>query len=76
MSEPETHTLHLLREIRDDIRNLDRKVDMNHDDLKGSLDGFVQTLTGEIADRVYASGGVERRLADIERRLSALEQQE
>ena len=35
-----------------------------------------RTMTGEIADRVYASGGVERRLADIERRLSALEQQE
>jgi hypothetical protein len=73
MAEPENHTLHLLREIREDIRKLDRKVDANHDELKDSLDGFVQMLSGEIADRVYASGGVERKLVEIERRLTALE---
>jgi hypothetical protein len=82
MSEPENHTLHLLREIRDDIQGLDRKldvldrkVDSGHDDLKAGFDGFSQTLGGEIADRIYRDGGVERRLADIERRLAALEHQ-
>jgi hypothetical protein len=81
MTEPESHTLHLLREIRDDIQKvdrkvdtLDRKVDSSHDDLKLGIDGFSQTLSGEIADRIYRDGGIERRIAEIERRLAALEQ--
>ena len=85
MTEPENHTLHLLREIREDIRKfehdiredvqkLDRKVDMIHDDLGKRIDGLVRTLAGEMADRSHAAGGVERRLADIEKRLAALEQ--
>jgi hypothetical protein len=74
MSDPESHTLHLLREIREDIQRLDRKVDKNHAEVKGLIDGLVQTLAGEMADRAYATGGVERRLTDIERRLAALEE--
>ena len=83
MAEPESHTLVLLREIRGDIKgldrkieNLDRKVDRNHAELKVLIDGLAQTLAGEIAARTYASGGVERRLADIEKRLTALEERE
>jgi hypothetical protein len=81
MSEPENHTLHLLREIRDDIQGLDRKldtldrkVDRRHDDLTFGVDRFSQALSGEIADRIYRDGGIERRLVDIEQRLAALEQ--
>jgi hypothetical protein len=81
MNEPESHTLHLLREIREDVQKVDRKVDSLdhkvdgiHVDLKEVIGGLVQTLAGEMAERSYAGGGVERRLADIERRLSALEQ--
>ena len=58
MSDPESHTLHLLREIREDIQRLDRKVetldrkvDKNHAEVKGRIDGLVQTLAGEMADR-------------------------
>lgn len=66
MAEPENHTLHLLREIRGDIKGLDCKLD----DLHRKIVAFA----GEIAGRTCASGGVERRLADIEKRLTALEQ--
>jgi len=74
MAEPENRTLHLLREIRGDIKGLDRKVDHNQAELKDLIDGLSQAFAGEIAARTYAGGGVERRLADIERRLAALEQ--
>jgi hypothetical protein len=80
MSEPENHTLHLLREIREEIqgvegaiKNLDRKVDRGFSDVKLSMDGLTQSLAGEIATRGYAVGGIERRLTDIEKRLSDLE---
>lgn len=83
MAAPENHTLHLLREIRGDIQQVDqkveslhRKVERNHTELKDLIDGLAQTLAGEIAARTYASGGMERRLADIERRLAALEESE
>jgi hypothetical protein len=76
MAEPESHTLHLLREIRGDLQGLDRKVDRNHAELKDLIDGLAQTLAGEMAARTYSSGGVERRLADIEKRLTVLEESE
>jgi hypothetical protein len=88
MTEPENHTLHLLREIREDIQKvdrkvdaldrkvdaLDRKVDRNHDDLKERIGGLTRTLAGEMVDRSNAAAGVESRLVDFERRLAALEQ--
>src|SRR5208282_4067841 len=70
MAEPESHTLHLLREIREDIRRVDRKVDT----LQDTVNGLSETVAGELAIRGYIVGGVESRLADIERRLAALEQ--
>jgi len=69
MAEPESHTLHLLREIREDIRRVDRKVDT----LQDTVNGLSETVAGELAIRGYIVGGVESRLADIERRLAALE---
>jgi hypothetical protein len=82
MTEPDNHTLHLLREIRGDIQQtsgelradiqrLDRKIDLIHIDLKQNLANLTQSLAGEMAGRAYTVGGIE--LADIERRLSALE---
>lgn len=80
MTEAENHTLILLREIRADIQRLDRKidgldrkVDGIHLEFKASIDGLTQSLAGEIATRGYPVGGIERRLTDIESRLSALE---
>jgi hypothetical protein len=80
MSEPENHTLHLLRELREDVQKvdrkidaLDRKVDAYHDAMRERVDSITQILAGEIAASRYVNGGVERRLADIERRLPGSE---
>jgi hypothetical protein len=80
MSEPENHTLHLLRELRDDVQKidrkidaLDRKVDAYHDAMRERVDSITQILAGEIAASRYINGGVDRRLADIERRLPGTE---
>jgi hypothetical protein len=69
MADPESHTLHLLREIRENIRSVDRKVDT----LQDTVNGLSETVAGELAIRGYIVGGVESRLAEIERRLAALE---
>jgi hypothetical protein len=45
MAEPENHTLHLLREIREDIRKLDRKVEKNIAELKDIADGLMQSVS-------------------------------
>ena len=75
MSEPENHTLHLLREdvqkVDRKIDALDRKVDTYHGVMRERVDSITQALAGEIAANRYINGGVERRLAEIERRLSA-----
>jgi hypothetical protein len=80
MSEPENHTLHLLRELREDVQKvdrkidvLDRKVDAYHSVVRERVESITQALAGEIAANRYINGGVERRLAEIERRLSANE---
>jgi len=73
MAEPENHTLHLLRELREDVQKIDRKIDSNHAELKEHIGNLTQALAGEMAANRYVNGGVERRLADIEKRLSALE---
>ncbi|CAL8977027.1 hypothetical protein RHODGE_RHODGE_00365 [Rhodoplanes serenus] len=80
MTEPENHTLHLLREIREAIgsldtrvQRLDSKVDHNHADLTERLDRQRQAVVGEGVLGRYAAAEVEDRLAQIERRLSALE---
>ena len=69
MTEPENHTLHLLREIREDVQKvdrkvdaLDRKVDRNHDDLKERIGGLTRTLAGEM------SGGWPRLKRTVEPR--------
>ena len=78
MSEPENHTLHLLRELREDVQKmdrkidaLDRKVDAYHGSMRERVDSITQVLAGEIAANRYVNGGVERRLVDLETRLSA-----
>jgi hypothetical protein len=78
MSEPENHTLHLLRELREDVQKvdrkidvLDRKIDAYHGVMRERVESITQALAGEIAANRYINGGVERRLAEIEKRLSA-----
>lgn len=76
MVEPESHTLHLLREIREDMREIRediRRVDRKVDTVQETVYGLTETFAGEVAIRGYIVGGVESRLSDIEKRLVALE---
>jgi phage shock protein A len=84
MSEPESHTLVLLREmreemraqiraVREDIRKLDRKFDANLADIRERTNSLTLSLAGELASRAYTHGGVERRFEEIENRLAAPE---
>jgi hypothetical protein len=45
MAEPESHTLHLLREIREDIRRVERKIDR----LQKTANGLTETVAGRPA---------------------------
>jgi hypothetical protein len=82
---PKTITLHLLRELRDDIKaldnkldlklgTLDKKIDRNHEEVKKRLDGIQRAITGESILGRYATAEFEERIAAIEHRLSVLEE--
>jgi hypothetical protein len=85
MPEPVNHTLHLLREFREEFREfvakadksfdtLEKKVDRNHEELKERIENLRQAAFGESVLGRYAAAEVEERLSAIESRLSALEQ--
>jgi hypothetical protein len=85
MPEPVNHTLHVLREFREEFREfvaktdksfdtLEKKVDRNHEDLKERIENLRQAAFGESVLGRYAAAEVEERLSAIESRLSALEQ--
>ena len=85
MPEPVNHTLHVLREFREEFREfvvktdksfdtLEKKVDRNHQELKERIENLRQAAFGESVLGRYAAAEVEERLSAIEGRLSALEQ--
>jgi hypothetical protein len=85
MAEPVNHTLHVLREFREEFREfaaktdksfdtLEKKVDRNHEELKQRIENLRQAAFGESVLGRYAAAEVEERLSAIEGRLSALEQ--
>lgn len=80
MTDPENHTLRLLREIRSSIEALGLKVDQNQvdqarkfDQVIDRLESLRQAAFGESVLGRYAAAEVEERLAAIERRLAMLE---
>jgi hypothetical protein len=73
MAGPENQTLHLLRDIRDSVKAVDRKVDDVHDDLTQRLKSLQQAMIGESVLGRYTVAEVEERLDAIEKRLSILE---
>ena len=86
MSEPENHTLRLLRELRDNIQGMEKRLDSkfdavsatvgrNHEELKKRLDSLQKALIGESILGRYATAEFEERLNAIERRVFDLEQQ-
>jgi polyhydroxyalkanoate synthesis regulator phasin len=75
MAEPENHTLHLLRELRDDIKDLKNEADRNHAELKERFDSLLKAMVGESVLGRYATADFEQRLTAVERRVLALEDQ-
>jgi ABC-type transporter Mla subunit MlaD len=88
MAEPENHTLRLLREFREEMGDFradmrefqvqtDRalnKVTADISEIKDKLDTLTRAVAGEIVQSRYVSAAIDDRFAEIERRLSALEQ--
>jgi hypothetical protein len=77
MADPENHTLHRLRELRNDIKmmdeNLERKIDQNHEEVTKRLDSLQRAIVGESILGRYATAEFEERLTAVEQRLSAIE---
>ena len=71
MSEPENHTLRVLIEFRNEFKEFKTEIARELAEIKAVAANITQALAGEMAANRYINGGVERRLADIERRLSA-----
>jgi hypothetical protein len=87
MADPENRTLHLLGELRNDIKAIDRKldtnvdaldqkIDRNHNAVIKRLDSLQRSQVGESVLGRYATAEFEERIEAIERRLSALEAQQ
>ena len=73
MTEPENHTLQLLREIRGAIAASDAKIDRVHSDLKNRIEDLARLIAGESIIGRYAAAGVDERIQALEDRMSALE---
>jgi hypothetical protein len=73
MSEPENHTLRLVIEFRNEFKEFKTEIARDLAELKTVVTNLTQALAGEMAANRYINGGVDRRLADIEKRLSAIE---
>ncbi len=80
MAEPTDHTLRVLRDMRGEIRDLDRKVtsldtkvDKGFSDLREAIDGLAQALAGEMVTRRHTDAKVDGRLAALEKRVTKLE---
>ena len=54
MSNPENHTLRLLRDIRGAILSLDQKVNRNHEELKSHIGNLARVVAGESVLGRYA----------------------
>ena len=82
MAEPESHTLRLLREFRQEFSAYRKDFDTFRDkefyefreETNARFDELPRLFAGESVLGRYAAAEVEQRLAAIEKRLSALEQ--
>ena len=80
MTEPESHTLVLLRELRQSIDRLDKKADRldgklerGLEDLRSRMDNLRHAVDGESVLGRYAAAEVEERLTALEERVGKLE---
>jgi polyhydroxyalkanoate synthesis regulator phasin len=78
MKEPVSLTLEILREIREDVRKIDRldaKVDGMYAGLSAQIESLREVISGESVLGRYAAADVDRRLESLEKRVSTLEEQ-
>ncbi|MEA2952613.1 MAG: hypothetical protein QOJ96_2133 [Alphaproteobacteria bacterium] len=80
MSDPENHTVRLLREFRKEFKDFNlrfddfrKQTDKNFGHLGERLDSLGQAVIGESVLGRYAAAEVEERLDALEKRLSTLE---
>ena len=73
MSEPENHTLRVLIEFRNEFKEFKTEIARDLAEIKTVVTNLTQALAGEMAANRYINGGVEQRLADIEKSPSAIE---
>ncbi len=82
MKEPENLTLRLIRELRDEVATvvanlgkLEGKVDKSRSEVLAEIRGIRKYLMGETIAARYVTVGVEGRLDELEKRVTALEDQ-
>jgi hypothetical protein len=73
MAEPDNHTLHLLREFREDFREFRHEFSEFRARTDERFEELVRLFAGESVLGRYAAADVEKRLEAIEKRLGALE---
>lgn len=73
MAEPESHTLRLLREFRQEFKEFRQEFKEFRNGTDENFSELTRLFAGESVLGRYAAAEVEERLAAIEKRLSTLE---
>ena len=73
MADPESHTLRLLREFRQEFAEYRKEFNEFRASTDQRFDDLTRLFAGEGVLGRYAAAEVEKRLASVEKRLSALE---
>jgi uncharacterized protein Yka (UPF0111/DUF47 family) len=73
MSDPESHTLRVLREFREEFREFSSKTDRSFAQVQERFNSLQQAMLGESVLGRYATAEFEERLAALEQRISVLE---
>jgi polyhydroxyalkanoate synthesis regulator phasin len=74
MSEPEDHSVRLLQELREEFRAFRQQANDNFSELRSTIDGLRNIVSGESVLGQYAAANVDERLEALEKRVSALEE--
>jgi hypothetical protein len=71
MEEPENHTLHLLRKLGQDLRELSNKVDRNYNIHQRRLNGHQLALQGQTFADQCAIARFDERISALEKRTAS-----
>jgi hypothetical protein len=73
MTEPESHTLLLLREFRQEFADYRKEFGEFRESTNARFDEITRLFAGESVLGRYAAADVEKRLASLEKRIAAVE---